>query len=125
MVNPYYELEGKKYVLSISLIKKQGLTQKQVDKIKDLNIERLMTEAQLEKQYSADQIRAWYNVWEQIQFDLQKAWKFPKDSTYHPSHRLLLCSCPTSENDDRLGHPDKIYSPDCKLHNALRGKNNK
>ena len=112
-IDPYYELEGKRYALNRYMIQERGLNQKQVDKIKGLHIERLMVEAQLARQYIDDQICAWYKVWEQIQFDLQAAWGDKKDSTVHPSHQLMLCSCPKSENRSTLSYSD------CRLHNAL------
>jgi len=121
-IDPYYELDGKRYSLNEYLIHEKCLTQKQVNKIKDLHIERLMTEATLNQQYDNASIRAWYNVWEQIQFELQDAWGFPRNAHWHPSHRLSLCSCPKIDNADMLGTPYSVRVNTCKLHNALSEK---
>ena len=113
-IDLYYELEGKRYTLNRYRVQERGLNQRQVDKIKELNVERLMVEAQLARQYIDDQICAWYKVWEQIQFDLQIAWGDKKDSTVHPAHQLMLCSCSELDIYSKLGR-----SSDCRLHNAL------
>ena len=54
----------------------------------------------------------------QIEFDLQKLWKFTEDSKFH---RLVgyipHCLCSAMDNDERVGYTDtRIYNERCPIH---------
>ena len=117
-----YELEGREYMVDRHLVIDKGLTQDEVDKIKELHIELLMTEGQLNTLFNKDDIKAWYSVWEQIQLELQEAWGLEPSINNIPAHHLSLCSCPKAENDNKLGTPFRIIDSNCRLHSALRGE---
>lgn len=120
MIDNLYELEGEKYALNQRLIIQQGLSQKQVDKIKELHKERLMTEKYMETLHNREEIRSWYKVWTQIQYDLQRHWGFPENADFHPSHRLSKCICAKMDNDERLGTPYRVITVGCPIHDVKK-----
>ena len=103
--------------LNKHLIKKQGLTQEDVNRLKELHLERISIEKQLDEASRPEDIKTIFGWWSQNQRELQSAWGFPVDDNWHPSHRLSKCSCgATMDNNERLGTPYKIYKSDCPLH---------
>jgi hypothetical protein len=104
--------------LNPHLIKKQGLNQEQVNRIKELHLERISIEKQLEQAHRVEDIRFLYSEWCSLQFLLQDAWDFPRDANWHPSHRLPHCSCPKLDGDDRIGVPYKIVTKGCVIHDV-------
>ena len=118
MIDPSYEFEGATYYLNDYLIEKQGLTEEEVDVIKGLHIERLMTEKYMETLFNREEIQSWYKVWVQIQYELQASWKFPKNADYHPSHRLSKCVCAKLDNDEKLGTPYRVLTKGCPIHDV-------
>ena len=57
--------------------------------------------------------------WTEIQFKLQKAWKFPEDAKYHAFWTIPGCNCPKMDNNDRYPLGNYIVNEKCKIH----GKN--
>jgi hypothetical protein len=103
--------------LNQRLITQQGLDQEQVDKIKELHLERISIENQLASAHRVEDIKAIFGYWTQNQFALQRGWSFPEDANWHASHRLPHCSCTAKlDNDERLGVPYKIITPGCIIH---------
>jgi hypothetical protein len=57
---------------------------------------------------------------ENIEFMMQEAWGFPKDSNYHTHwFELPKCICPKMDNKDSYGTPYRVIRVDCPVH----GKN--
>lgn len=53
----------------------------------------------------------------QIEFAMQRAWKFPEESKFHTWwHRIPHCTCPNMDNDELQGRDQRIYNLDCPLH---------
>ena len=52
----------------------------------------------------------------QIDFQLQKLWKFKVDSAYHRFWELPKCQCPASDNLDTFGTGHRYINPNCKIH---------
>jgi hypothetical protein len=58
----------------------------------------------------------------QIEFDLQEAWGFPKDSNFHRFWDIPGCTCPTIDNNERIGTGYFIINGGCPLHGGDIGK---
>ena len=112
----YYE--GKPVLrLNQRLITQKGLDKEEVDKIKELHVERIRIEDQMSATDDPSEIKRLFNAWTTGQYLLQSLWGFPEDINYHPSHRLSKCTCgATMDNDERLGTPYKVVSHDCPIH---------
>ena len=52
----------------------------------------------------------------QIDFQLQKLWKFKVDSAYHRFWELPKCQGPDSDNRDTFGTGHRYINPNCKIH---------
>ena len=56
-------------------------------------------------------------VLENIEFAMQKAWKFEETSDHHTWwYRWNHCTCPKMDNDELQGVPQRVYSMSCPLH---------
>jgi hypothetical protein len=53
---------------------------------------------------------------QEIEFELQDAWKFPRDARHHRFWLRPHCTCPQMDNAERAGTGYCIISNDCPLH---------
>jgi len=106
--------------LNKELIKKQNLTKKDIANIKKLhvkknklfnNIKKWMNKNDLKK------IKESAKLIEELEFKLQDAWKFERNSKMH-THWLYnpACTCPKLDNEERFYTGQRIYSKDCIVH---------
>lgn len=102
--------------LNHNLIVQKALSKMQVEAIKDLHLQRMMIEGQLADVHREEDIKHLFSQWMFNQFSLQRAWGFPEDANFHPSHHLPHCVCPELDNDDRLGSPYKVVTQGCPIH---------
>lgn len=102
--------------LNSRLIAQQGLTQAEVDHLKKLHLQRMEIEERLDAATDTKTIQEVFVEWTSNQFALQRGWGFPEDARYHPSHRLSKCSCPTADNDERIGTDYFITNEGCPIH---------
>jgi hypothetical protein len=53
----------------------------------------------------------------EIEFELQEAWGFERDSDYHNWwFKFPPCKCPKVDNEELMGCDRRIYSGDCPVH---------
>jgi t-SNARE complex subunit (syntaxin) len=105
-----------KSILNKELIQRQSLTETDVEELKKLHIEKLnlydlinsTNDKKLLKQYVADI--------EQIEFSLQKVWKFEQNRNYHEWYYVPRCKCPKSDNAEIKGYDRRIINSKCPLH---------
>jgi len=56
----------------------------------------------------------------ELEYQLQDNWNFPRDSSYHKYWiQLPHCTCPITDNLDRIGVAEAIYSNDCPYHGGF------
>lgn len=63
-----------------------------------------------------DAIKSLCNQWTDIQYQLQKAWGFSKNSKMHRFWDIPACKCPKMDNDDAYPSGYYVTVEDCKLH---------
>jgi hypothetical protein len=101
------------------LVRKQGLDQDQVDYIKDLHIElheRQMSIADKDVLTEAE-ATVYIDAIENLEFQLQEAWGFPRDANRHTNWFLdPNCDCAKLDNRDALGCVERYYNSGCKVH---------
>ena len=56
-----------------------------------------------------------FTQWEDMQYELQGLWGFPKNPIYHRSYTFPFCSCPKLDNAERYPMSQIIIS-NCKIH---------
>ena len=110
------------------LIDKQELTEAEVEYIKHLhgireelfkNMEPLNPENPEELEmlrHGAEELR-------DIEFALQRAWKFEENSEYHSWwFRIPHCTCPKLDNEEMVGVRGWWYSSICPIHSPDSGE---
>ncbi len=98
------------------LVANQGLDMETVDKINKLHIVRNCYQTLMEEVNDKENLRYFSNIVTQIDFQLQRLWKFKEDSTYHRFWELPKCDCPKMDNMDTYGTGHRYINPNCLLH---------
>lgn len=102
-------------MLNKKLLKQQNISKEDEKKIEELHIKLdTLKETPLEE---IENIPEYVKSIEQIEYALQRLWKFEEDSTKH-THWLTdpKCHCPTIDNKELFGVDRRIISQKCKLH---------
>lgn len=104
--------------LNERLVEKQRRTEEDIVKIKALHVERLKIENKMQKldPKQVEQLRDLNELWTDNQFELQKAWGFPRNSNMHRRWSVPHCTCPKFDNDERLGTGAYIINGNCPIH---------
>lgn len=102
--------------LNSRLIANQDLSQDEVNKILKLHRLRNCYLTLMEINDSKIDLRYISNIITQIDFQLQKLWKFKIDSNYHRFWELPKCECPKMDNRDVYGTGHRYINPKCKIH---------
>jgi hypothetical protein len=109
--------------LNPELIDKQGLTDKECKHIVKLHISRCKLFDKMKQENNVRVLRRYVKDLTQIEFDLQKAWKFKKDARFHSWWFLSpKCTCPKLDNWDSLGTGYHVISEECILHGKQHKK---
>ena len=110
----YYN--GKRiYDISHRLVIQKGLTQEQVDVIKQLHVEKLDIFELMKSCTDIAQLRNYAELVTAVEFDLQDAWGFERNLAYHRFWELPKCACPKLDNYDASPHMSYM-SGDCLIH---------
>lgn len=57
---------------------------------------------------------------EEIEYEMQLAWKFPKDPSKHCWwYRVPHCKCPEIDNQENWGIPRRVINRECPVHGNL------
>jgi len=107
-------------ILNPNLIKKQGVDKEGVKLIKTIHVMLLTIFDEIEKEDDPDKLHVFADVINELDFKLQEAWGFERDANYHTWwYRAPKCTCPTMDNQERVGTPYSIVSEDCPLHGKI------
>lgn len=105
-------------MLNSQLLKQQKISNKELEHIKELHIQRLKIEEAFSfGQLSVDDYR---EAWEMNQFYLQEAWKFPLNKNFHIFWNMPGCSCSSSKNNANYPDGPYTYSSSCEIHAKLK-----
>lgn len=109
--------------LNEHLVTKQGLTKENVLEIKLIHVTLQDYFMQVSKQdpydWSASDKRSIIETVEQLEFILQRAWKFEQNRNMHTWwYRVPHCTCPKLDNMDNMGTEHRYYSMTCPLHSC-------
>jgi len=97
------------------LAKQKKLTNKRRDKIIELRV--LQQEIFYGmKNCPEDQLPSFAKKLEQVEYGLQKQWKFRKNKNFHCWWDVPRCTCPMWDNRDSYGTKYRNISSDCPVH---------
>lgn len=103
--------------LNRRLVEKQKLTEKDVEILKDLHVQKNSLFEKMERLSDPSELKKCVELLESIEFAMQKAWKFTQDAAFHTWWcQAPKCACPKLDNRDRYGTGERIFSSDCVLH---------
>ena len=107
---------SKMVVINSRLVTNQGLDLDEVDKVNKLHKVRNCYLTLMENTDDSVELKRLSLFVTQIDFQLQKLWKFKVDSAYHRFWELPKCQCPASDNLDTFGTGHRYINPNCKIH---------
>lgn len=107
---------SKMVVINSRLVTNQGLDLDEVDKVNKLHKVRNCYLTLMENTDDSVELKRLSLFITQIDFQLQKLWKFKVDSAYHRFWELPKCQCPASDNLDTFGTGHRYVNPNCKIH---------
>ena len=113
------QFEQTEICLNQRLVEKQKLTQSDVDEVLATHIHKQKIFHKMKSLSPTDEIamlRFLALTVELIEFKAQEKWKFEKNYNMHRWFDVPHCSCPKSDNSDRLGTPYKIVNSNCPIH---------
>lgn len=103
-------------ILNDRLIKQQDLNDTDVKNIHKLHSIKNCFIDIMEKEDCQNKLKLMSRLVTQIEFQLQKAWKFEQDQTFHRFWELPKCSCPKLDNEDLSGTGHRYINPNCLYH---------
>lgn len=98
------------------LVANQGLDSNTVNEVNKLHRVRNCYLTLMEEVNDKENLRHFSNIVTQIDFQLQRLWKFKEDSVYHRFWELPKCDCPKMDNMDVYGTGHRYINPNCTLH---------
>ncbi len=106
-------------ILNSRLISNQRLTIEDVDKLGKLHLIRNCYTSLMQSEGDPTNLRYLASIVTQIDFQLQKIWKFKLDENYHKFWELPGCQCPKLDNMDMYGTCHRYTNPNCPIHGKI------
>lgn len=106
----------KMYKLNERLSRMQGLSVEDIETLKDLHVIKLEIFEKMEKSSDKKELQELALEVENIEFQLQKTWKFKQDRNYHDWYLVPKCSCPKMDNVDMKGTIYRTINHNCIIH---------
>jgi hypothetical protein len=111
----YYKGEPKT-LLNQNLVKRQGIDDVGLDIIKSLHNQKFSYLEKMEGTDDPEKLKELAQKIEEVEFRLQKEWKFPLSKNYHRWFDVPKCTCPKLDNADYIGTDYRIITPGCPVH---------
>lgn len=106
-------------VLNARLAIKQNLDFDDIQKIKGVHIKLLELFDEIKNEQDPVKLKELASQIEDIEYELQDAWKFERDSRFHSWwFQAPKCECPYLDNLDLIGSGQRIISAHCPLFGA-------
>jgi len=106
------------YQLSTHLIQRQGVTDEQLERLKELHIKKLKLFDEMSATDDTAKLKEGALRLQAIEFAMQDNWNFPQDPGMHEWYLIPKCTCPRMDNIDRRfpGSKLRIISETCPVH---------
>ena len=102
--------------LNPALIKKNGLTEAEVENLKLLHCKLYTVHLSIEATDDPIQLKHYANLIEHYEYELQKCWHFHRTYTMHRWFDVPKCKCPKMDNEENMGTKYRIINAECPLH---------
>lgn len=106
---------GKSVIINSRLVANQNLELEDLIKIEKLHMVRNCYLTLMENTDDSVELKRLSLFITQIDFQLQKLWKFKVDSNYHRFWELPKCQCSILDNREKYG-TGRYYNPNCPIH---------
>lgn len=108
-----------KIMISETLLDKQDAWDR-LEIIKALHMLRLGISQLMKETDDVSELKKLDKKYTEVEFELQEAWKFPKDARYHRYWNRPKCTCPKMDNEDRYGTGYSVINSECPLHGGVK-----
>ncbi len=105
--------------INASLVKKQHVTDDQLEIIKQLHVEKEHIFDHMRRTDNQRLLVLLSDIVTEIEFDLQRVWGFECNKNMHRFWNVPKCSCPKFDNEDRYGTPYTIVNLGCLVHGEI------
>lgn len=117
MINLNIVFNGVVYHLNPILIKQNNISEENIKKIKEKYIQNLELFEKMKSENDIKKLKDLAKKVEDIEFELQVLWGFPKNKDFHEWFFVPKCSCPKMDNKEMIGSNFRIINPSCIIHN--------
>jgi len=117
-----YLKKNKHSRINIGLAIRQKLTYVEINKILAMHLEENRLKGIMKRCKKQTTLRNYYLKWTQLQYRLQKLWRWEQDILYHRWWDLPGCTCPKQENGQIYPSKRAIYDGDCPMHGEIFDK---
>lgn len=107
---------GDSYSLNPRLIEMNKVSDESVLEIIELHNKKNIIFDMAEGEDNITILRKMSKEVEEIEFAMQKAWRFPQDKSFHEWYLFPKCSCGTLDNSDMRGTKYQCINMECKIH---------
>jgi hypothetical protein len=115
------EYNGQVTVLNSYLVESRHIDDETLERLKETHVVRLkIFEAAREaaEHDDVDTLRKLASIFTALEFEQQALWGFSQDADFHRWFDLPGCTCPKSDNVDRLGTPYSVIDLQCPIHGS-------
>lgn len=115
-----YNWKGEvKGVLNALLLAEHGISEQQVQKIKELHcVKSIIFDCMFDSD-DKEELHILAEFMEQCEFALQQAWGFPQDRNMHNWWLVPKCTCPKMDNEDAYRTEYRCINTQCPVHGSL------
>ena len=103
-------------VLNPYLINKMKIDRETLEKLKLTHIERAKIFAAMEATDDVFGLKYLAEEFDKLEFKQQALWGWPQDANMHRWFDVPKCTCPKTDNAERLGTKYRIIAEDCPIH---------
>lgn len=110
------DLEGKeRFILNKRLMDHQNCWEN-LEAIKDAHTLKLLFYTMIEEETNPAMLKELAKDITEVEFELQRLWKFTVDANFHRFWETPKCQCPRMDNEEAYGTPYSITTSSCPLH---------
>lgn len=104
--------------LNWDLAQTNGLTNGEMQAIIDCHTRRIVIFDLMKKTDDREELRDFADEIEQLEYEMQAYWHFPRDRDYHTWWLVVpKCNCPKMDNRDPMYFGRRIIVGSCPVHN--------
>jgi hypothetical protein len=104
--------------LNPTLIKKNSITDNEIEELKRLHCIKAHIFEQMEKTDDPKLLKSFAKDVTETEFALQKTWRFIPDETMHEWYKVPKCQCSKMDNAERRGTKYQVINGNCPVHGS-------